>query len=102
MAISCIGHLLTPATFAQFQICVQLKSQELEVTSCLDGCNFLSSQEQAGGDFQLTGTLYLPKPCSMLDLASLEASSISELVINTTQQQQCNKWPNKDNQKELQ
>ena len=34
----------------------------------------------------------------MLDLASLEASSISELVINTTQQQQYSKGPNKDNQ----
>ena len=93
LAISCIQYLVTATTFTQFQIFTQLKAQEQEITGCSEACNFLASQEQASSEFQLTATVYLPKPCSMLDLASLEASSINELVINATTKQ----GPNKDN-----
>jgi hypothetical protein len=98
LAISCIAHLVTASTFAQFQIFIQLKAQELEVTGCADACNFLASQEQAGPEFQLTTTMYLPKNCSMLDLASLEATNINELVINSTTRQGTSK-ENKREQK---
>ena len=87
-AISCIQYLVTPATFTQFQVFVQLKSQEMEVTGTVEVCNFLSSQETTGGDYQLTTNLYLPKGCSLLDTACLEATSINDLVINSTQSTQ--------------
>jgi hypothetical protein len=93
LAISCIQYLVTATTYTQFQTFIQLKAQEQEITGCSEACNFLASQEQASADFQLTATVYLPKPCSMLDLASLEASTINELVINATTKQ----GPNKDN-----
>ena len=100
LAIQCIQHLVTPSTYLQFQIFVQLKSQEMEITGCVDGCNFLSSQEQAGGEYMITSTLYLPKGCSMLDLACLEANSINDLVATQTQQTKQSNGANKDNRQE--
>ena len=72
----------------------------MEITGCVDGCNFLSSQEQAGGEYMITSTLYLPKGCSMLDLACLEANSINDLVATQTQQTKQSNGANKDNRQE--
>ena len=102
LALSTIGHLVSPATYIQFQHFIQVKAQELEITFCAKACNFIASQEQVGGDYQVTGTMYLPKHYFLLDMGSLEANNISELVVNTTQpipnnrdKQQQGKSPNR-------
>ena len=37
-----------------------------------------------GVEYQLTQTVYLPKSCTQLDLQSMEASSLADLVISST------------------
>jgi hypothetical protein len=91
LAISCIQFLVTPQTWVQFQTFLQMKSAEQEAIGCAEACNFLASQELVGAEFQLSTTLYLPKQCSMLDMACLEANSITDLVISTTSKQVQNK-----------
>lgn len=44
-----------------------------------------ASQEQMGTEYQITATLFLPEHCTMLDLQSLEANSVKDLVISQTQ-----------------
>ena len=68
LAISTIPYLINPATNAAFQQFVQVKSLEGEITSCTEGANFVSSQEQMGTEWQIQATMYLPKNCTMLDL----------------------------------
>ena len=60
---------------------MQLKSQEMEVKGTVEACNILSSQESTGGDYQLTTTLYLPKGCSMLDMACL-GQQVSMILLS--------------------
>ena len=38
-----------------------------------------------GSEFQIQATMFLPKNCTMLDLQSLEANSVNNLVISQTQ-----------------
>ena len=71
----------TKLAFQQF---VQVKSLEGEITCCTEASNFISSQEQMGAEYQIAATLFLPKNCIMLDLQSLEANSVKDLVISQT------------------
>ena len=81
-AISTIPHLVNPTTNLAFQQFVQVKSLEGEITCCTEAGNFISSQEQMGSEFQIQATMFLPKNCTMLDLQSLEANSVKDLVIS--------------------
>ena len=84
LAISTIPHLINPATNLAFQQFVQVKSLEGEITCCTEGANFISSQEQMGSEWQIQATMFLPKNCTMLDLQSLEANTVKDLVISQT------------------
>ena len=37
-----------------------------------------------GIEYQITQTVYLPKSCTQMDLQSMEASSLADLVISST------------------
>ena len=42
LALSCIPHLVTQQSNSQFQVFIQVKSQEQEVCGTTEACNFLS------------------------------------------------------------
>ena len=83
-SVTCVQYLVNEACFRAFQLFTNAKSLENEATSVSESCNFISSQENVGTEFQITATLYLPKSCTQLDLQSLEATNLTDLVISST------------------
>ena len=83
-AVNCIPYLVSVPCNNAFQLFVNAKTQEGEATSVGESCNFISSQENMGVEYQLTQTVYLPKSCTQMDLQSMEASNLADLVISST------------------
>ena len=83
-SVKCVQYLVNESCFKAFQLFTNAKSLENEATSVAEACNFISSQENVGSEFQISATLYLPKSCTQLDLQTLEALNLSDLVISST------------------
>ena len=83
-AVNCIPYLVSVPCNNAFQLFVNAKTQEGEATSVGESCNFISSQENMGVEYQLTQTAYLPKSCTQLDLQSMEATTLADLMISST------------------
>ena len=52
-SVTCVQYLVNEACFKAFQVFTNAKSLENEPTSVSESCNFISSQENVGQEFQL-------------------------------------------------
>ena len=82
---TCITHLVSKTTATVIEQYTTIKAQEGDSTSCRSLCDFVTSHESINKEDQLSNTVYLPKPCSRLDQAAYQASSVSELLVATNQ-----------------
>ena len=84
IGVQCIPHLISKECNSAFQVFLQAKGIENEVCSVAESCNFIASQEYLGANFQLTQQVFLPKSCTILDMQSVEAKTLEQLVVNQT------------------
>ena len=49
-----------------------------------------------GAEWQIQSTMYLPKNCTILDLQSLEANTVKDLIINQTRLETQKNKPSRD------
>ena len=87
---SCIKYLVSKNTATVIDQYTTIRAQEGDTTSCTALCDFVTSHETMNKDDQLSQTVYLPEPCSRLDQAAYQASSVSELLVATNQFNQLN------------
>ena len=60
-AVKCIPYLVSDPCNKALQLFANAKTLEGEATSVGESCNFISSQENMGVEYQITQTVYLPK-----------------------------------------